>query len=79
MDSDLPSNMMSKTIPEDTLKYYLFVVDDTINENEHHETLRQVCQAAKKLMDTLLADYIWQRDGFSVSPVELAGMSKTLN
>ena len=79
MDNGSPHDLMSKNLPDNCVKYYLFIVDDIINNYEQLEILQEVCRAAKQLTNSLLGGYIWQREGFSVNPVELAGTPKTSN
>lgn len=56
-----------KHLPDDCVEYTLFIIDSKLNSQKELRTrLEAVRRESKKLTDTLLKDYIWQRDGFSL-------------
>jgi len=56
-----------KQLPEDCVEYSLFIVDSNLkSQKELLVRLEAVRKEAVKLIDSLLKDYIWQRDGFKV-------------
>ena len=57
-----------KHLPEDCVEYAIYVIDRNADKNKANskERLRQVEQEATKLSKSLLKDYIWQREAFSL-------------
>lgn len=56
-----------KHLPDDCVEYALFVIDSKLNsQKDLRVRLEAVRKESKKLTDSLLKDYIWQRDGFSL-------------
>jgi hypothetical protein len=56
-----------KHLPDDCVEYSLFLIDSKLNsQKDLRARLEGVRRESKKLTDTLLKDYIWQRDGFSL-------------
>ena len=78
MESGCLHDLRSRNVQEDCIKYYLFIIDDTVTYCEQREILQEVCREAKHLTDSLLRDYVWQREGFSVNLAEVAGIPELL-
>jgi hypothetical protein len=56
-----------KHLPDDCVEYSLFIIDSKLNsQKELRARLEAVRKESKKLTDSLLKDYIWQRDAFSL-------------
>lgn len=56
-----------KRLPEDCVEYSLFIIDSKLKaQKELLARLEVVRKEALKLTDSLLKEYIWQRDGFKV-------------
>ena len=56
-----------KHLPDDCVEYSLFVIDSKLkSQKELLSRLETVRKESLKLIDSLLEDYIWQRDGFKV-------------
>ncbi|TVY21995.1 Protein ecdysoneless-like [Lachnellula arida] len=56
-----------KRLPEDCVEYSLFIIDSKLKaQKELLARLEAVRKEALKLTDSLLKEYIWQRDGFKV-------------
>jgi hypothetical protein len=55
-------------LPENTVEYMLFVIDDQQNEaRKARPRLENIRKAAVELVQSLTKDYIWQREGFDLS------------
>lgn len=52
-----------KRLPEDCVEYTIYIIDSTLSDSEIHQQLRQIQTAATKLINRLLKDFIWQREG----------------
>ena len=52
-----------KHLPENCIEYVIYVIN---KDNKTNQRLRQVEQEAIKLSKSLLKDYIWQREAFSL-------------
>ncbi len=55
-----------KRLPEDCVEYMLFIIDSSFSQKEIINRLEVVRKEALKLTKSLLKDYIWQRDEFSL-------------
>ena len=56
-----------KHLPDDCVEYSLFIIDSKLkSQKEVLSRLEAVRREALKLTDSLLKEYIWQRDGFKV-------------
>jgi hypothetical protein len=56
-----------KRLPDDCVEYSLFVIDSKLkSQKELLLRLEAVRKEALKLVESLLKEYIWQRDGFKV-------------
>jgi hypothetical protein len=56
-----------KRLPEDCVEYSLLIIDSKLkSQKELLACLEAVRKEAVKLADSLLKEYIWQRDGFKV-------------
>lgn len=56
-----------KHLPDDCVEYSLFVIDSKLkSQKELRARLEAVRKESTKLTDSLLKDYIWQRDAFSL-------------
>lgn len=54
-----------KHLPDDCVEYTLLIIDSTLkSQKELLARLEAVRKASLKLTDSLLKDYIWQREGF---------------
>lgn len=57
-----------KRLPDDCVEYSLFVIDAKLNtQRERLATLDAVRKEASKLIHSLLKEYIWQRDSFTLN------------
>jgi hypothetical protein len=64
-----------KHLPDDCIEYTLFIVDSKLNsQKDLRGRLEAVRKQSKNLADSLLKDYIWQRDGFSLQFETGSGM-----
>ncbi|KAL2039443.1 hypothetical protein N7G274_007715 [Stereocaulon virgatum] len=52
-----------KRLPEDCVEYTIYTIDSTLSDSETHQQLRQIQTAGTKLINKLLKDFIWQREG----------------
>lgn len=52
-----------KTLPENCVEYTIYVLDSKLTELENRQQLRQIQNAGNKLINELLKDFIWQREG----------------
>ncbi|TVY26442.1 Ecdysoneless-like protein [Lachnellula hyalina] len=65
-----------KRLPEDCVEYSIFIIDSKLNsQKELLARLEAVRKEALKLTDSLLKEYIWQRDGFQVAVESEKGTS----
>lgn len=56
-----------KHLPDDCVEYILIIIDSKLNSPKVlRSRLEAVRRESTKLMDSLLKDYIWQRDVFSL-------------
>ena len=55
-----------KRLPEDTVEYAVYVVDNTLSDSQVRARLNAILQASNELSKKLLKDYIWQRDDFKL-------------
>jgi hypothetical protein len=56
-----------KRLPEDCVEYSLFIIDSRFkSQRELLARLEEVRKEALKLIESLLKNYIWQRDGFKL-------------
>ena len=57
-----------KYLPEDCVEYAIYFIDTKAgtDKGKTKDRLRQVEQEASRLSKSLLKDYIWQRDAFSL-------------
>ncbi|QPG93838.1 hypothetical protein C2857_002970 [Epichloe festucae Fl1] len=53
-------------IAENCVEYYLFIIDQQLDNTTHTQSLEAVRKAATELCQSLAKSYIWQRDEFSV-------------
>ena len=64
-----------KHLPDDCVEYSLFIIDSRLKSQKellsHLETVRK---EALRLSDSLLKEYIWQRDGFKMEVKNEKGM-----
>jgi len=67
---------LPKRLPEDCVEYSLFIIDARLkSQKELLSRLETVRKAAVDLADSLLKEYIWQRDGFKLEVESGKGMS----
>jgi hypothetical protein len=60
-------NGFPKRLPDDCVEYTLFVIDSRLkSQKEILARLEAVRKESLKLMQTLLGDYIWQRESFKL-------------
>jgi hypothetical protein len=58
----------AEQLPENTVEYMLFVIDNQQSEARKTRTrLETVRKEAVELAQSLTKDYIWQREGFEIS------------
>lgn len=56
-----------KRLPDDCVEYSLFMIDSKLrNQKELLARLEAVRKESLKLTDSLVRDYIWQRESFKV-------------
>lgn len=56
-----------KHLPDDCVEYSLFIIDTKLkSQKELLGRLEAVRKESSKITDSLLNEYIWQRDGFKV-------------
>lgn len=56
-----------KRLPEDCVEYSLFIIDSRLkSQKELLAQLENVRKESAKLVDSLLKEYIWQRDAFKL-------------
>jgi SGT1 protein len=55
-----------KRLPEDTVEYAIYVIDNKLEASQKVSNLREVLQNINAFTKDLLKDYIWQRDSFSL-------------
>lgn len=56
-----------KSLPEDCVEYTIYILDSRLTDLERREQLRAVQNAAIKLTNGLLKDFIWQREDFKLT------------
>ncbi len=65
-----------KRLPEDCVDYSLFIIDSKLkNQKELLARLEAVRKESLKLTESLLKDYIWQRESFKLELESGKGMS----
>jgi hypothetical protein len=65
-----------KYLPDDCVEYSLFIIDNKLKtQKELLSRLEAVRKESLKLVESLLKDYIWQRDCFKVEVKNEKGMS----
>lgn len=65
-----------KRLPEDCVEYSLFIIDSKLKSlKELLARLEVVHKESLKLTDSLLKDYIWQRESFKLELESGKGMS----
>ncbi|KAL8971803.1 MAG: hypothetical protein Q9183_000879 [Haloplaca sp. 2 TL-2023] len=64
-----------KVLPDDCAQYMIYTVDRKSSDFNVREQLRKVQAAATALTKSLLNDYIWQRDDFTLELVQRQGHS----
>lgn len=65
-----------KRLPDDCVEYSLFIIDSKFNsQQELFRRLEAVLKEAQALSESLLKDYIWQRDAFKLVIESGKGMS----
>ena len=73
MDSGSLPELFSKAVPEDCVKYYLLLGENVLSKVENRMMLEEVRLAAERLANSLLENYLWQREGFCVEHAEVDG------
>jgi hypothetical protein len=69
----------TKSLPDDCVEYSLFVIDAQLNSpREILSRLEIVRKESHKLAESLLKEYIWQRDGFKLDIKEDKGEKQVL-
>ena len=67
-----------KHLPDDCVEYSLFIIDSKLkSQKEVVSRLESVRKESLKLADSLLKEYIWQRDGFRVEIMSENGMNSS--
>ncbi|MCJ1277917.1 hypothetical protein MMC21_005731 [Puttea exsequens] len=56
----------TKHLPEDSVEYNIYIINSKLSDSETQQQLRRVQNAASKLTEDLLKDFIWQRDCFKL-------------
>ena len=56
-----------KILPDDSVGYTIFIINNILKDREVREKLRNVQAAATQLTRRLLEGFIWQREGFQLS------------
>ena len=65
-----------KHLPDDCVEYSLFIIDSKLkSQKELLSRLEAVRKESLKLTDSLLKEYIWQRDGFKLEVKNEKGKS----
>lgn len=73
-------NGFPKLLPDDCVEYTLFIIDASLkSQRELLSRLEAVRKEAMKLADSLLKDYIWQRDGFKLEVKNTKGVVRLSN
>ena len=63
-------------LPDDCVEYTLLIIDSKIkSQKERLSRLEAVRKESMRLTDTLLKEYIWQRDSFKLEVKNDDGMS----
>ena len=57
-------NGFPKRLPDDCVEYSIHVVNQTIQDHQRRQLLRQIISAADALINGLLREFIWQREQF---------------
>jgi hypothetical protein len=69
-----------KHLPDDCVEYSLFIIESKLkSQKEVLARLETVRKQSQKLSDSLLKDYIWQRDGFKLEIKSQKGASYVAN
>jgi hypothetical protein len=55
-----------KRLPDDCVEYMLFIIDSALTQKQLLARLELVRKDAIKIRDSLLKEYIWQRDEFNL-------------
>ncbi|KAG8529095.1 uncharacterized protein KY384_005730 [Bacidia gigantensis] len=55
-----------KILPDDCVEYSIYLINNNPNGSDARDNLREIQNAAKKLIKTHLQDFIWQREGFEL-------------
>lgn len=64
-----------KHLPDDCVEYSLFIIDSKLkSQKELLSCLEAVRKESVRLSDSLLKEYIWQRDGFKMEVKNEKGM-----
>ncbi|MCJ1390833.1 hypothetical protein MMC18_003694 [Xylographa bjoerkii] len=72
---DMDFQGFPRRLPDDCVEYTMYVLDQTMNDTEIRERLRNVQSAANTFIRELLKDFIWQREGFAQELVREDGLS----
>lgn len=59
-------NGFPKRLPDDTVEYFVYVVDAESNSTQKRSQLAAIQKAANEVNRNLLKDYIWQRESFQL-------------
>ncbi len=62
-----------KRLAEDSVEYTLFIVNSELSQREVLSRLEEVKKEAAKVTTSLLKEYIWQREKFSLKLVQQPG------
>jgi hypothetical protein len=62
-----------KRLPDDCVEYIIYIIGSDLSDTQTRERLQSAQRAASELEKTLLKEYIWQRDNFSLELVRGEG------
>ena len=62
-----------RRLPDDCVEYSIYVLDQTLKDDEIRERLRNLHTATNNLTRKLLKDFIWQREDLSLELVREDG------
>ena len=62
-----------KRLPDDSIEYYIYILDQNLQDSDIREKLRSVQSSATSLTRKLLKDFIWQRESIVLELVREDG------
>lgn len=62
-----------RALPDDTIQYFIYILDDTQSTAQLHARLETVIDVANQIVNDWGKEYIWQRESFGLEITEAEG------